>query len=156
MKKIFLIIFALLIILAVFLFKNNKKEDVSMPIETGASGQFAKLSEDAIVALEQLPGDVVFLNAVNLSGNGFAVIKKDNEGEPGKIIGVSEFLVKGSYLSIDISTTESMSDGLNFYASTYLDNGDGVFDPASDKEKTWSSFSVNKNAENPKDIIINY
>lgn len=154
MKKIILF----LIILAVGLFlilKKDKKEETPV-LETGASGQFAKLSEDAIVVLEQLPGDVVYINAVNFSDNGFVIIKKDDGGASGKIIGVSEFLVKGSYSNIDVSTTESMSSGLSYYGYTYIDNGDGIFDPKTDKEKMFMSFMVNKDAQDPRTIQINY
>ena len=157
MRKIFftLLILSIAIILFVF-FKKDNKENSYVPVETGASGQFAKLSEDALVVLDQLPGDVVVLNAVSFSENGFVVIKKDQEGEPGKIIGVSEFLVKGAYSNIDVSTTESMYDGLAYYAFTYLDNGDGIFDPSSDKEKAFMNFIINKDAQDPKSIQINY
>lgn len=164
MKKI--IIIGLLVVLALILIfskktvdNSNLEPEPSMVTPGGASGQFAAPSGDQVLILEQLPGSEVFVNGVSLDSSGFVIIKKDESGSAGKIVGVSEFLTKGDYSGIDVGLIESMSDGLKYYLSLYEDDGNGIFDPKEDKEVKSNSnieFMVNNDAENPRLIEINY
>lgn len=169
MKKFVIFLTIVLVAVVVFLIvKSGKvKNEVYVPQEVpdtgGVSGQFAKLAGDALVVLDQRPGDRVFVNAVNLSKNGFLIIKKDASGSPGAIVGVSEFLIAGDYSKIDVGTTESMADGLKYYASLYADNGDGIFDPKSDTEVRSAGgdyvemdFMVSRDAADPRTVEINF
>ena len=164
MKK-FIIILLIIIVAVVIIsaIKSNKVEVDNVAEETGgASGQFAKLAPDALVVQDQLPGDVVVLGAVNLSKAGFVVIRRDDAGKFGAIIGVSEFLVAGAHSKIDVGTTESLLDGMRYYAEPYHDSGDGIFDPKQDKVVRWNGedmyaiFNIDKDAIDPRKSEINY
>lgn len=164
------IIIAIIIVVLVIIFIGTNKSDNPTPNEVveqaeeqgGASGQFAKLASDAIVVMDQRPGDIVIASAVNLSKGGFIVVKKDKEGKAGDIIGVSEFLTPGAHSNIDIGTTESLLDGLVYYAELFSDDGDGIFDPKNDKHVRWNNedmfavFNIDKDAPDPQKVEINY
>lgn len=174
MKKLIITILVILVALVAFLiFKSSKvvvkNTDNHEPIPettTGASGQFAKLASNAVYVQDQLPGDTVIIAAASLEEGGFIVIKKDEGGNPGAIIGVSEFLVPQGYDKFDIGTTESLADGLRYYAVLYKDDGNGIFDPKNDtlvyskisngKEVVMSRFMVDKKAVDPRTTQINF
>lgn len=167
MKKFITTLLVVVVIIAIIVIWKTDKMEVqdneNVVEETGgASGQFAKLANDAIVVMDQRPGDVVIASVVSLSKDGFVVIKKDEEGKAGGIIGVSEFLTVGAHSKIDIGTTESLMDGLTYYAELFEDNGDGVFDPKKDGHVRWNGddiytiFNIDKNAADPGSVEINY
>ncbi len=164
MKKMIVLLLIILAAIVIFMIVKGDNLPVKNDAEEigGVSGQFGKLAADALVVRDQRPGDIVILSAVNLSKSGFVIIRRDVSGKPGDIIGVSEFLVTGAYSQIDVGTTESILNGVRYYAELSLDNGDGIFDPKDDKVVRWNgedvttSFVVDQDAKDPRNVDINY
>lgn len=163
MKKFISTILIILVALVVWMIvKTDKTANGPAVNDGGASGQFARLAPDALVVQDQLPGDVVVLGAVNLSRAGFVIVRRDDAGKHGAIIGVSEFLVAGAHSKIDVGTTENLLDGMRYYAEPYHDSGDGIFDPKQDKIVRWNEedmfavFKIDKDATDPRNLEINY
>lgn len=168
MKKFIITLFVILVALAVFLIiKTNKvKYDgrgTPAAEETGgAAGQFAKLSENAIVVLEQRLTDDVSINAINMEKAGFVIIHRDAGGKPGAIVGVSRWFPAGQYSDEEIGTTETLMDGVSYYAVLYVDDGNGIFDPKEDKPAqnfagdVMGVFEASKDAADPNGVEIYY
>lgn len=167
MKKYIIMLLIVMVALAIFLvIKTDRvKYDGSGTPATesgGASGQFMKLSENAIVVLEQRVTDRVVVNAINIENPGFVIIHRDASGKPGAIIGVSKWFPAGQYADEEISLTETLMDGMNYYAALRTDNGDGIFDPKDDTPVESSAgdivgvFQANKDAQDPRGVEIYY
>ncbi len=168
MKKFIIILLVVLAALVIFaIVKTNKIKydgaDTPAAEETGGvSGQFMKLGENAIVVLEQRLTDSVSINAINMEKAGFVIIHRDEGGKPGPIIGVSKWFPAGQYADEDIGTTETLLEGVDYYAMLHVDDGNGVFDPKNDKPATnfageiWGVFQASKDAPDPKGVEINY
>lgn len=171
MRKLIITILIILVALIIFLIiKSDKATDelAPQPVEDtgGTTGQFLKLSSDALVVMEQLPADSVIVSGASLSENGFIIVKKDEGGMPGGIIGISEFLPAGGYSQIDIGTTETLADGMKYYAEIFKDNGDGIFDPKGDsiviskisgiKDPIRAEFMASRDAADPRGVQVNY
>lgn len=167
MKKFIIILLVVIVGLAIFLALKTDKlkhdSDIVPAEETGgASGNFAKLSENAIVVLEQRLTDEVSVNAINMEKPGFVIIYRDADGKPGAIIGVSKWFPAGQYADESIGLTESMIDGVNYYAGLFADDGNGIFDPEEDRPvenfagEIMATFSASKDAPDPKGVQIYY
>ena len=166
MKKFIIILLVVLVGLAIFLALKTKKmgsDNIINPEDTGgASGQFMKLGENAIVVLEQRLTDSVEVNAINLEKSGFVIIHRDAGGKPGAVIGVSKWFGAGQYANEDIGLTESLQEGMDYYAMLHNDDGNGIFDPKNDMpvessgEPMYGIFQASKNAPDPKGVQIYY
>lgn len=167
MKKYIIILLIVVVALAIILVIKTDRvkydgSDTPVTESGGASGQFMKLSENAIVVLEQRLTDSVAVNAINIEKPGFVVIHRDANGKPGTIIGVSKWFPAGQYADEEISLTETLIEGVDYYAALRVDNGDGIFDPKDDKSVESPAgdivgvFQANKNAQDPKGVEINY
>lgn len=168
MKKFIITLLVVLVALAIFLIVKTDKvkydgNDTPAAEDTGgASGQFMKLGENAIVVMEQRLSDKVTMTAINMEKAGFVIIHKDAGGKPGAIIGVSKWFPSGQYANEDIGTTETLLEGVDYYAKLYVDDGNGIFDPKNDKPavnfagEIWGVFQASKDAADPKDSVINY
>lgn len=154
-----------MVLLAVFLIIKSEKlakktESIQAENTGGAQGQFAKLASDALVIHEQMAEDmIVVVDAVNLSDNGFVVIKSDEN-----IIGISKFLIAGNYSKLEINLTEKMKDGLMYVGQVYMDDGDKIFEPEKDNifvskinnENLSVEFKASRDAKDPREIQIYY
>ncbi len=167
MKKYVLILLIALVALSIFLaLKTDKlrREPEPVPAEQtgGASGTFAKLSENAVVVLEQRLTDTVYVNAINMEKPGFVIVYRDSDGKPGGVIGVSKWFPAGQYANEDIGLTESMVSGVDYYAGLVADDGNGIFDPKKDLPvenfagDIIAVFQASKNAPDPKGVQIYY
>lgn len=162
MKKTGIILAIIFVGLAVWLIaKTDKMTDKNIAENSGGvSGQFAKLASDALVIHEQIAEDMtVVVDAVNLSDNGFVVIKSDEN-----IIGISKFLIAGNYSKLEINLTEKMKDGLMYVGQVYMDDGDKIFEPEKDNifvskinnENLSVEFKASRDAKDPREIQIYY
>lgn len=156
MKKLGIILLIILVGLVVWMIVKTDRmtdEPIVNPNEvgTGASGQFQKLAADALVVSDQRPNDEVVVSITSIQKPGFIVVMKDASGKPGAIIGVSEFLVAGIHENIDIGTTEALMDGMRYYAATFADDGNGLFDPSSDRKVVTSEFMADADAADPRE-----
>lgn len=157
MKKLGITILIILVALVVWMIvKTDKTANGPMVNGGGASGQFAKLAVDALIVPDQRVGDEVVAPIVSMQNPGFIVVMKDASGKPGAIVGVSEFLVSGTHENIDVGTTESLMHGMRYYASTYADDGNGVFDPKDDREIVVVEFAADKDASDPRNSQVVY
>jgi hypothetical protein len=160
MKKFVITILIILVALVVYLIVKSDKmasdlEPQPVP-NTGGTAGLGMIIENGVVVETQFPGDTIYVAIVSLDEGGFVVIKKDESGNPGAIIGVSEFLTAEPHERFDIGTTEALLDGVKYYASTWHDDGNGVFDPKADSEIVTTEFMVDKNADNPRNSQVIY
>lgn len=152
MKKFISTILIILVALVVWMIvKTDKTANGPAVNDGGASGQFAKLAADALVVPDQRVGDEVIALIVSMQNPGFIVVMKDSSGKPGAVVGVSEFLVAGTHENIDVGTTESLMHGMRYYAATYADDGNGIFDPKDDREVVVVEFAADREASDPRD-----
>jgi hypothetical protein len=131
----------------------------------GASGQFARITSNAIYLVEQKPGEDIYINVLNMDNPGFVIITKAENTNAENIIGLSTWLVAGDSSGISISTTEDTTDGANYYAWLVKDDGDGIFEPKQDEivmslnkpsTPVMTEFTVSKDAKDPKSVQINF
>lgn len=114
---------------ALFFLRN----DGNAPSQTGGSAGLI-VGTNAIYVADQLPGQSVSIADLRLASPGFVLIFDDNAGKPKNILGTSGSLPIGETKNIaPILLSRITRDGEVLYAMLYLDDGDGVFDPARDK-----------------------
>ncbi len=82
--------------------------------------------------IDQTAADKVAILSLALKENGYSVIRKEEKGKPGKIIGVSPMLAPGLYSNRWVTLIESVAPGEMLFAVLYKDNGDGVFSVPND------------------------
>lgn len=130
------IVIIVLILLGYYTFKGS---DTSVTDDVTKSPT-ASISTDVnrVVISDQFPGNIVYVSSVQLENPGFVVIKKDNAGVPGEVIG-SQYFDKGINPG-KVTLKSSTVEGGTYYAIIYSDtDGDKVFNEAKDmpvKDKT--------------------
>lgn len=85
---------------------------------------------NAIEAKDQPAGNMVEVNMITLSVTGWVAIHEDRDGGLGNILGAGRF-EPGIYLG-EIALLRDTVAGGTYYAVLYQDNGDKVFDKATD------------------------
>ena len=68
-----------------------------------------RVEENAIYVEDQKPNTKVLVNTVTLSKPGFVVIHKNNNGNPGEVIGSSQYLPAGNSNNIVIKIKQTAS-----------------------------------------------
>ena len=103
---------------------------------------------------DQFPGNVIFVSDVQLPDGGWVVIKKDNYGRPGDIVGAGYF---GSNIRVGEVAVPSTASGENYFAVLYDDNGDQRFTLGGDKplfgangDQIMTSFVITQNLPDVK------
>ena len=91
----------------------------------------ALLSSDTFNISTQLPGQLIKVDFVFFNEPTLLVIQKDRQGNPGEVIGVSQVLV-GNIEGVEIALMQKMLIDETFFATAYLDNGDGIYTPNKD------------------------
>ncbi len=115
---------------AVFFFRGGS----TRPAPTGDSAGYF-IGKTAIYVAEQSPSRTVSVAVARLEKTGFVAIHEDNAGEPGKILGASGVLPAGETKNLTpITLSRVTADSETLYAMIHSDDGDGVFDPAKDKQ----------------------
>ena len=90
------------------------------------SGMLAE--ENAVVVMEQKPGNTVLGSMVYLAAPGFLVIHEDTNGQPGAILGASTLLQAGESSNITVSLSRATQDGERLHAMLHADtDGNGTF-----------------------------
>lgn len=124
------LVIIVLILLGYYMFKGDGTSTTTDDLTTTPS---ATISTDAnrVVITDQFPGNIVYVSSVQLENPGFVVIKKDNAGTPGDIIG-SQYFEKGinpGKVTLKSPTVEAGT----YYAVIYSDtDGNKVFDAVKD------------------------
>jgi len=135
-KKIlaFIVIVALIII-ALFAINSVLKEEVEEPVV---------IPEEVLVPSVSVPdqasGTEVFIDEAVLPDGGYVVIHRANniegeEGTPGDVIGVSDFM-SGTENNFLVTITEETTEGDMLFAMLHTDDGDGIFDSELDTPLT--------------------
>lgn len=120
------IVIIVLILLGYYMFKGDdsvtKTDDVVATEDNKDADNINR-----VVVTDQFPGNIVYLSTVQLTNPGFVVIKKNNAGTPGDVIG-SQYFDKGinpGKVTLKASTVE----GASYYAVLYADtDGNKIFD----------------------------
>jgi hypothetical protein len=125
------IVIIVLIIIGIMVFggKNTAAPtDIDNPNATSTGS--ASQDVNRIVMSDQYPGNVVYLSSVQLSKAGWVVIHKDNNGQPGDIIG-SQYFEAGINPG-RVNLTSVTVEGGRYYAMIHSDDGDKIFNAAKD------------------------
>lgn len=118
-------------------------------IETGLN--------EVAVSGEMPSADVVTLQDIDISNPGFILIRRDNQGAPAEIIGLSEYLSAGKNRNINVTLTKPAATGEILYAMVYIDNtGNQEFDfpgdePAKDPDGNLAIYSFFAGGKAPDD-----
>jgi hypothetical protein len=125
------IVIIVLIIIGIMVFGGK---DTVAPIDTdnpnGTTTGSTSQDLNRIVMSDQYPGNVVYLSSVQLSKPGWVVIHKDNNGQPGDIIG-SQYFETGINPG-RVNLTAVTVEGGRYYAMIHSDDGDKIFNAAKD------------------------
>ena len=83
------IVIIVLIIIGVMVFgnKGSQAPATTAPVSTATSTSQSG-SVNRIVMADQYPGNVAYISSVQLQNGGWVVIKNDNNGQPGDVIGM--------------------------------------------------------------------
>lgn len=121
-----LFLLTMMIIVATTPYPQQKPMAKVMP-KSASTAPMAYSGRIHIEAIDQsVAGQVAVLSAA-LKENGYVVVHKEENGKPGRIIGMSKMLVPGLYSNRTVSLTEGVAPGEVLYAMLHVDNGDGVF-----------------------------
>ena len=104
----------------------------TMMMEADTTMMSVEPSGDTFSISTQVPGDVVFVDFVTLTQPGFLVIQAYLPEGPGEVLGLSPLLAVGSAQQIEIRLSVETEPEQTFYATLYLDDGDGLFVPKTD------------------------
>lgn len=84
-----------------------------------------------LVINDQNPDSVAVLVAqASLNTPGYVVIHDNNNGQPGKIIGVSKLLIADDYTNI--SVIAPLKPGSTYFGMLHADDGNGLYDVKAD------------------------
>lgn len=157
-KNILWAILVLVAVIAVYFYFNQQQatapttdiisEEVpnDRPDDGTLGGEEIIPSNDKIIVATQLAGNWVTVDNIALSKPGFVVIHEANaQGNPGKIIGSSNWLSAGSKQDLEIKAT--LASGKQYFAMLHYDNGDKKFDPATDPMATGGKATEAFNVE---------
>lgn len=137
------IVIVVLVILGYVMFKGNGSttEEVT-PVETTEPLSSTTSEVNRVVISDQFPGNIVYLSSVQLSKPGFVVIRKDNKGTPGDVIG-SQYFDKGINPG-KITLTSATVEGGIYYAQLYVDDGDKKYSSKDESVKDSSGKDIMK------------
>jgi hypothetical protein len=116
---IIVVVIIILIILGWYFFGGSGS---STPVSSTATTttQPAQTGEaNRISVTDQFPGNIVYVSSVQLAAPGYVVIKGDNNGTPGAVIGTKAFPAGINPGQVNLTT--SMVDGDTYYAELYSD-----------------------------------
>lgn len=143
------VLLALVAVVVALLLTRPSSEEVTTPplVDTPVENEeeFNNVSGDAtnsIIVNDQLPGDVLFYDNLNLAGDSFVVVRNDVDGEPGEVIGV-EFVESGADATGNVELEEPTAEGETYYVELYADtDGDGTFEEGVDEPITTEDNNV--------------
>lgn len=99
-----------------------------------------RMGKNAIYASDQPPSREAKIGFAAMADAGFVVIH-DDEGGPGRILGVSLYLPAGETRNFSVSVSEALEPGY-YFAVLHRDDGNGSFDEEKDLPIVDSSGSV--------------
>ena len=136
MKNKSIIIFSAVIVVVIagfFALNTFLKDTVVNEEESATVAETPEQTPEELVVPTQAGGDNVFVEKVSLDKDGFvAIYRTQEDGTPGKLIGVTKLLPSGVRENFLMNIDEVVNEGDVLFAELYVDNGDGVFDAQSD------------------------
>jgi hypothetical protein len=126
------IVIIVLILLGYYMFSGAKDsavdiDDIDDTTTTDDSSLIKGNDANRVVVSDQFPGNIVYISSVQLANPGFVVIKSDNAGIPGAVLG-SQYFDKGINPG-KVTLKSSTVDGSLYYATIYADtDGNKMFD----------------------------
>jgi len=124
------IVIIVLIIIGIMVFGGKKTPEPALTAPTDTTTPDTSAQANRIIMSDQYPGNVVYLSSVQLANPGWVVIQADKAGQPGAIIGSSYMNAGIAPGKVTVSTP--IVDGGTYYAVLYSDNGDKIFNAATD------------------------
>ncbi len=114
-------------------------ENANFPSDGEASSEpsgdsqvgFAKLGPNAIYVADQMPGNKLLINIVNIQDPGYVVIHESKNGVPGAIIGHSS-LIENTANKFAVTLNRPGKDGEELIAMLHIEKGGMGFDPKID------------------------
>jgi hypothetical protein len=136
------VVIIVLIIIGIWVFgRKGTPATTEAPVSTNTETPSTVGATNRIVMPDMVyPGNVVYLNSAQFENPGWVVVKADNSGVPGKVLGETYFTSGINPGKITLSSP--MIDGGTYYAVMYSDNGDQKFDPATDQPLTDANGNV--------------
>ena len=133
------IVIIVLIIIGIMVFGNKGSQAPAAATTTGLTGTSTDQTGalNRIVMSDQYPGNVVYLSSVQLANPGWVVIKDDNNGQPGNVIG-SVYSAAGIN-PVKVTLTAPMVDGGTYYAILYTGTNATAFDSTVEQPLTDST-----------------
>lgn len=118
--------------------------------------EFTSVSGDennSIIVNDQIPSNVVFFQNLTLEENGFVVVRAEENGSAGEVIG-SLFVEAGSDITGSVELSKSTVEGGVYYVDLYTDtDADGVFDETVDtRVVTTSGNPIRVQIETTEDL----
>ncbi|MDE2172907.1 MAG: hypothetical protein KGJ33_03115 [Patescibacteria group bacterium] len=124
------IVIIILIVIGIMVF-GGKGSPAPVTTESPSPISSPAAAVNRITMTDQYPGNVVYLSSVQLAQPGWVVIQKDNNGQPGDIIGSAHF--DAGINPGKITLTQPLIDGGTYYAVLYTDDGSGTFSTTADQ-----------------------
>ena len=90
-------------------------------------------TKSALYIGKKEPGNSVSVDVAVLEEGGFIVIYENTAEPTGEVLGVSTYLPAGEYTNVPITLSRQVQDGESFDAMLHKDNGDHVFNIATDE-----------------------
>lgn len=119
-----IVLLFLALLVAWWVSKDNPVND-NLAAVGGLDGNGTASSSPAtIVVNDQFAGTAIFVSEVRLPNGGWVVIKKDNNGRQGDIVGAGYF---DQSVTVGEVVVPATSDGEKYFAILYRDNGDKRF-----------------------------
>lgn len=91
-------------------------------------------SKEELIVTAHTPANTAVVDKVTLQTSGFVVIHEEKDGQPGEIIGASTLLTPGTHENVIVQLKRKTLAREKLVAMVHKDNGDGIFDGATDAE----------------------
>jgi len=117
---IIVVVIIIVIILGFYFLSGNSSAPAPVattPVTTSQPAQTGQANRISVT--DQFPGNIVYVSSVQLASPGYVVIKADNNGTPGAVIGTKAF--PAGINPGQVNLTKSMIDGGTYYAELYSD-----------------------------------
>lgn len=140
-----IVLVAIVILGAIFAFtgKQNNTPSMTMPMNNGSmSGMMVE--NNSIAVSGQGETNILVASMIVITNPGYVVVHEDNNGQPGKIIGVSKLIGPGMVHGVSIQLSRNAIAGEKLYAMLHKDNGD----------KTYSDTDIPVTGKNGEPIMM--
>jgi hypothetical protein len=124
------IVIIVLIIIGIMVFGNKSSQTPSDQTDMNDTASTPTGAINRVVMSDQYPGNVVYLSSVQLAQPGYVAIHKDNNGQPGAVIGSAHF--DAGINTGKVTLTQPTVEGGTYYAMLHSDDGDGAFSETKD------------------------